>query len=63
MEIAKNLGSGIHNLELAPLKKEYLDFEIKFLAIYSKNREEYALTDMAAGLYGYCTVPIYDTLG
>lgn len=45
------------------MRKEYKDFEIKFLAIYSKNREEYVLTDMAAALYGYVTVPIYDTLG
>jgi len=48
---------------LAPAKKEYQQFSIKFLGVYSKNREEYAVVDIAASLFGFVTVPVYDTLG
>ena len=35
------IGSGVLQHRLAPVRKEYKDFEIQFVAIYSKNREEY----------------------
>jgi long-chain acyl-CoA synthetase len=31
--------------------------------IFAKNRIEWTLTDIAACLYGFTTIPIYDTLG
>lgn len=37
--------------------------ELKFLGIWAKNREEWVFTDMACALYGFTSVPIYDTLG
>ena len=31
--------------------------------IFSKNRQEWTISDVAACLYGLTTIPIYDTLG
>ena len=31
--------------------------------IYSKNRAEWTITDIAACLFGFTTIPLYDTLG
>ena len=36
---------------------------MKFLAIYSKNREDVVLSDFACVFYGWTSLPIYDTLG
>lgn len=36
---------------------------MKLVGIFSKNRVEWTLTDIAANLYGLTTIPIYDTLG
>ena len=36
---------------------------MKFIAIFSKNKPEWTITDLACLLYGITTVPIYDTLG
>jgi long-chain acyl-CoA synthetase len=33
------------------------------IGIFAKNREEWAVTDIANALYGYTMVPLYDTLG
>ena len=33
------------------------------LGIYSRNRQEFYLTDVACLLYGITCVPLYDTLG
>lgn len=63
LDIATHLGSGINNLDLAPPRKEYKDMTLRFLAVYSKNREEWAFVDWASILYGYTVLPIYDTLG
>jgi long-chain acyl-CoA synthetase len=37
--------------------------KLKLFGIFSKNRVEWALTDIASSLYGFTTIPIYDTLG
>lgn len=63
VNLATRLGSGIMRRELAPSIKEFLDHELKFVAIFSKNCEEYVILDMACSLYGVVAVPIYDTLG
>lgn len=63
LEIATHLGSGIQDMGLAPPRKEWQDMELRFVAIYAKNREEWALVDWASILYGYTVLPIYDTLG
>ena len=36
---------------------------MKVIGIYSKNRPEWNITDMASVLYGFTTIPLYDTLG
>eukprot|EP00331_Platyophrya_macrostoma_P034535 CAMPEP_0176461624 /NCGR_PEP_ID=MMETSP0127-20121128/34775_1 /TAXON_ID=938130 /ORGANISM="Platyophrya macrostoma, Strain WH" /LENGTH=678 /DNA_ID=CAMNT_0017853371 /DNA_START=23 /DNA_END=2059 /DNA_ORIENTATION=+ len=63
LELATHLGSGIHHLDLAPVRKEYQNMELKFISIYAKNREEWAICDWASIMYGYTVLPIYDTLG
>ena len=35
----------------------------KLIGIYSKNRYEWAVTDIACQLYGLTKVPLYDTFG
>ena len=36
---------------------------MNFVGIYSKNRLEWGLIDMACIFYGITSVPLYDTLG
>lgn len=60
---SKHLGSGILNNELAPVRSEFQDYNLKMVAVYSKNSPEYVILDAACNLYGITTVPIYDTLG
>lgn len=62
-ELSTALGSAIAHLGLTPLKKQFRNYEIKFLAIYANNSREWILTDIANSLYGITTIPIYDTLG
>lgn len=35
----------------------------KLVGIYSKNRMEWVVTEQACNAYGWCNVPLYDTLG
>jgi long-chain acyl-CoA synthetase len=35
----------------------------RFIALYSKNREEWTITDYASMITGIVSVPLYDTLG
>ena len=63
LEICKHVGSGIVNLNLAPTINEYQNMNLNFIAVYAKNREEFAELDVACSLYGITLVPIYDTLG
>ena len=51
------------NLGLVPEISEYKDYKLKMVGIFSKNREEWALLDMANMLYGNTMIPLYDTLG
>lgn len=63
LEIAENLGSGMLHLEMAPSRQEFENYNLKFVAIYSKNNVNSFLIDVACCLYGITSVPIYDTLG
>lgn len=58
-----NLGNGIISQGLAPERREYKNFALKMIAVYSKNSVPYILLDAMACVYGLTTVPIYDTLG
>ncbi|EGR28828.1 hypothetical protein IMG5_168640 [Ichthyophthirius multifiliis] len=60
---AKALGSAVQQMKLFNEIHEYKDFKMKIIGIYSKNRTEWNVTDMACVLYGYTTVPLYDTFG
>ena len=60
---AKAIGSAIENLGLAPVKSQYKDYRIKFVGIHSKNTTHWILLDIANMLFGYTTMPLYDTLG
>jgi len=39
LEIATEIGSGIINLNLAPSKNEYQNFDLKLIGVYSINCE------------------------
>jgi long-chain acyl-CoA synthetase len=60
---AKSLGTAIEKLGLAPEKTQYKDFKCRFIGIQSKNSVEWVITDIANIIYGYTTMPLYDTLG
>eukprot|EP01017_Pseudomicrothorax_dubius_P029894 TRINITY_DN3671_c0_g3_i1.p1 TRINITY_DN3671_c0_g3~~TRINITY_DN3671_c0_g3_i1.p1 ORF type:complete len:675 (-),score=177.18 TRINITY_DN3671_c0_g3_i1:69-2093(-) len=62
-DVATNLGRGIVGLGLTQVLKEYKDYALQFVGIYSKNRREWILIDQASVLFGVTVVPIYDTLG
>lgn len=62
-KLCTRLGSGIVNLDLAPLINDYEDVSIRPICIYSKNREEWVDIDLTSTLYGFTVIPIYDTLG
>lgn len=36
---------------------------MKFIGIFAKNRIEWLWTDLACTLFGFTSVPLYDTLG
>mgnify|MGYP000872322690 CR=1 FL=1 len=57
------LGRGIEALKLAPTIKEYKNMAMKFVGVYSKNREEYTTLFVTCALFGLTMIPIYDTLG
>jgi long-chain acyl-CoA synthetase len=37
--------------------------QMKLIGIFSKNRYEWFIYDIACALFGFVTVPLYDTLG
>ena len=61
--IAKTFGSGLITLGLVPVIKEYLNYNMKMIGVFSKNREEWYLTIWAAAYYGFTIIPFYATLG
>lgn len=60
LEQAHQVGSGILNENLFSTPEGE---KLRLLAIFSKNRVEWGLTDWACLLYGITTIPLYDTLG
>ena len=62
-EKCRALGSGIENLGLAPVKSQFKDYKLRFVGIHGKNSVEWVITDLANSLYGYTSMPLYDTLG
>jgi len=62
-ENMKKAGSAILNLNLAPIVKEKGYPDLRMVAIYAKNCEEWVTIDIACSLYGIASIPIFDTLG
>ncbi|CAD8084657.1 unnamed protein product [Paramecium sonneborni] len=62
-EEAIHLGSGIKTWGLANEINEYQNYKLKLLGVFSKNRREWMILDIANIFYGYTMVPFYDTLG
>jgi long-chain acyl-CoA synthetase len=58
--MAQQIGSSIINEKLYNQNEGET---MKTYAIFSKNRLEWTVLDTAACLYGFTTIPIYDTLG
>jgi long-chain acyl-CoA synthetase len=58
--MASHLGSGLLNLNLSYLTD---DKDLNLIGIYSKNRYEFNISDLACSLYGLTSVPLYETLG
>ena len=61
-KIARNLAQGIRVLNLMP-EIENEEGIWKFMGIYSKNREEWIITELASVSQAGTTVAFYDTLG
>ena len=65
--MAKDLGSGIVNLNLSPevafTDESQQSGKFRFLCIYAKNRPEWNMLELACSTQGITVVPMYDTLG
>jgi len=62
-EIAQKLGSGLINSTMVPETAEFESYKMRFVGVFSKNREEYLECEIACMLYGLTSVAFYDTLG
>ena len=62
-EIASNLSKGMINLSLIEKPKDSLIKNTGNVGIYSINREEWILTDIACQMHSVNTITLYDTLG
>lgn len=58
--LAENVGSYIINNQM---DFPGVEFDVKLIGIYAKNRYEWMIADLACCLYGLTLVPLYDTLG
>lgn len=63
IEMGKWLFASIRKRGLEPKKEEYHGRKLRFVALYSKNREEFIISDFSCIYYDLVSVPIYDTLG
>jgi len=61
-ETSNYIQSGFMNLDLIPpiYQKEY-DVDMKFIALYSKNREEWVFAEQACHMQAVTIVTLYDT--
>ena len=63
IEMGIHLYSSMHKRGMEPHRQEYKGRKLAFVAVYSKNREEFLILDFACIYYDLVNVPIYDTLG
>ena len=59
-DMAEKVGSFLINNKMEFNEKEH---NMKLVGIFSKNRYEWVVADLACVLYGLTIVPLYDTLG
>ena len=59
-EIGIRFASGLHSHGLLFQESEH---DMRLLGIYTRNRMEFYLADVACVIYGITSVPLYDTLG
>lgn len=57
-----SLSKYIYKEDLSPVES-FDSGEFRFMALYSKNREEWCTTDLACAFLGVTVVTLYDTLG
>ena len=57
------LGAAMDTLGLASVNEDFPPMKMRFIAVFSRNRMEWTMVDLACLLFGYTLVPIYDTLG
>ena len=62
-DISLSFGKGLEVLGLCPEIDIPDEGKFKFIGIYSKNREEWVVTDFGGHCNSVTTIPVYDTLG
>ncbi|CEM19886.1 unnamed protein product [Vitrella brassicaformis CCMP3155] len=65
-QVALEVGSGLLNMDAVPMREfpeEVYQQQFRFLGLYSKNREEWAIAEQACNAFSFTIVPLYDTLG
>jgi long-chain acyl-CoA synthetase len=62
-DLVLDFARGIITLDLCPTIQSEHDGEFKFMGIYSRNKEEWVVTDLACHLNSITVVTLYDTLG
>jgi len=60
VEQAHHVGSGIIGEKLFNVPEGE---KMKLIGLFSKNRVEWGITDIACLLFNITTIPLYDTLG
>ena len=59
--LAMNLGSGLLNSDMVPVISEFLNYDLRFVGVFAKNREEILVCDLACVLFGFVSIALYDT--
>lgn len=60
--MATCVARGIEKLGL-PAEQDYKGTKLRLVGLYSRNREEWVITDIACWMMNIANVPLYDTLG
>ncbi len=57
------IGSALIKMNIINEISDWRDYSLKIFGIYSISSQFFLMADLAAIIYGFTTVPIYDTLG
>ena len=60
IELAEQFGSGLETIDFAENRE---NDKMKLVGVYAPNSLEYLIQDISCIIYGFVTVPIYNTLG